>query len=90
MTRFGRPLSDTGCCEDSPLHRCDYLLSVGPLFGYRSVSEFAVELANRFLDDPRFDFVDHVLTVHVQADALIEPFAGQRDICDSNVYCVQL
>jgi hypothetical protein len=33
------------------------------LFGYRSVSAFAVELANRFLDDPRFDFVDHVLTI---------------------------
>ena len=31
-------------------------------FGYRSVSQFAVELANRFVDDPCFDFVDHVAT----------------------------
>jgi hypothetical protein len=30
------------------------------LFGYRSVSQFAVELANRFVDDPCLDFVDHV------------------------------
>jgi len=30
------------------------------LFTYRSVSQFAVELADRFVDDFCFDFVDHV------------------------------
>ena len=42
--------------------------------------QFAVELANRFLDDRRFDFVDHILTVHVQADAQSEPFADKAII----------
>jgi hypothetical protein len=57
------PLSHTPSCQDSPLHRGDDLLSVGSLFGYRSVSQFAVEVANRFVDDPCFDFVDHVATL---------------------------
>jgi hypothetical protein len=37
------------------------------LFGYRPVSQFEVELANRFVDDPCFDFVDHVASNFVSA-----------------------
>ena len=74
---WGRPrhVWNEASRQDSAFHRRDYLLSVGPLFGDRSISEFAVELANCFFDDPCFDFVDHVLIVHVSADALVEPFA---------------
>src|SRR5215472_14165952 len=60
------PLSHTRSCQHSPLHGGDDLLSVGSLFGYRPVSQFAVELANRFVDDPCFDFVDHVATNFVR------------------------
>src|SRR5262249_22560199 len=58
--------SHTRSRQDSPLHGGDDLLSVGSLFGYRSVSQFAVEFANRFVDDPCFDFVDHVATNFVR------------------------
>jgi len=54
------PLSYTRSCQDSPLHRGDDLLPIGSLFAYRSVSQFAVKLADRFVDDFCFDFVDHV------------------------------
>src|SRR5215471_15281084 len=54
------PLSHARSRQDGPLHGGHDLLSVGPLYGHRSLSQFAVELANRVVDDPRFDFVDHV------------------------------
>lgn len=43
-----------------PVPLGDDLLSVGSLFGYRSVSQFAVELANRCVDHLCFDLVNHV------------------------------
>ena len=33
---------------------------VGPLFGDRPISEFAIELANPLLNDSCFNFVDHI------------------------------
>src|SRR5262249_54552352 len=53
------PLSHPRCRQDSPLHGSDDLLSIGPLFGHRSISKFAIELTNRLLNDSCFDFVDH-------------------------------
>src|SRR5262244_3221031 len=54
------PLSHARCRQDRPLHRGGDLLSVGPLLGYRSISKFAIELADRPLNDFCFNFVDHI------------------------------
>src|SRR6516225_10298933 len=53
---FGYPRS----CQDSPLHGGEDFLPIGSLFGYRSIIQFAVELAKFSVDDPCFDLVDHV------------------------------
>src|SRR5215467_13909349 len=46
--------------KDSASHRGGDLLSVGPLLGYLSISKFAIELANRPLNDFCFNFVNHI------------------------------
>src|SRR5262249_15234084 len=65
------PLSHPGSCQDSPPHGGDDFLSVGSLFGYRSVSEFAVEVANPLLNDFCFNFVDHISPNLILYDAFI-------------------
>src|SRR5215475_10512501 len=54
------PLSHARCRQDGPLHRGGDLLSVGPLLGHRSISKFAIELANGLLNDFCLSFVDHI------------------------------
>src|SRR5262245_26431038 len=54
------PLSHARCRQDGPLHRGGDLLSIGPLLGHRSISKFAMELANRLLNDFCFNLVDHI------------------------------
>src|SRR5262249_16039545 len=54
------PLSHARSRQDGPLHGGGDLLSIGPLLGHRAISEFAIELANRLLNDFCFNFVDHI------------------------------
>src|SRR5262245_34919299 len=54
------PLSHPRCRQDGPLHAGGDLLSIGPLFGRRSICECAIDLANPLLDDFCFNFVDHI------------------------------
>src|SRR5215475_705853 len=55
------PLSHARSRQNGPLHGGGDLLSIGPLLGHRSISKFAIKLANRLLDDFCFNFVDHIL-----------------------------
>src|SRR5262245_42446886 len=55
------PFSDARCRQDGPLHGGSNLLSIGLLFAHRSISEFAIELANPLLNDSCFNFVDHIV-----------------------------
>ena len=54
------PFSDARCRQDGSLHGGGDLLSIGPLFGHRSISKFAIELANPLFNDFCFNFVDHI------------------------------